>query len=605
MSNGKRSIRKYDDGEAMGRVVCLGGQEIPVRQHPTDFTAIGLSRSASRKLAAEGVELLPGSSRLRAGSREQLDREMDRVRESAIAHHVYLCSVEKDGREDLEREMVITDRLVVELDEDDEGLLAEILSRYGLEHRRSSGGAHILRVLDETGENPLKTANRIRKEMGVAVARPVLRMPIEEDAVKRSPTAGLYRKQWYLNAAQQSYPARNVAPRADIRAPEAWTVTKGSEDVVIAVIDDGFDLDHPVFRGANLSRHERDFTGLDEDASAEKDNYHGTPVASIIFAQHTGGAMRGVAPNCTFLPLRVSFRSDEERRVDSDLLLEVFEYASQHADIVNCSFAFPPAKPMDPFAPDPLLRHGLRELTKSGGRRNTGLIVVCSAGNQDAPTSLERGENKHGVSFLWGKPPRSLRILPGTQVRTGLTTIGGVIVVGAASARLRKAVSSNWGDDLTVVAPSSNDYQLAMLPEGVSYPFPEPRLLAAFSQRAKGAEGGDHEFELPDDPTTMLDESLFTDRFGGTSGAAPQVSGVVGLMLSVNPRLTPPEVQRILRATARRDLDPTRDIPNAVNLEGFPKDYGAFTSDGRSPFFGSGLVDAFAAVSLARALAEE
>jgi len=58
----------------------------------------------------------------------------------------------------------------------------------------------------------------------------------------------------------------------------------------------------------------------------------------------------------------------------------------------------------------------------------------------------------------------------------------------------------------------------------------------------------------------MLGGSLgFVDSFGGTSAAAPMISGVVALMLSANPRLTWTEVRQILRETA---------VPIAIRFSG-------------------------------------
>ena len=42
----------------------------------------------------------------------------------------------------------------------------------------------------------------------------------------------------------------------------------------------------------------------------------------------------------------------------------------------------------------------------------------------------------------------------------------------------------------------------------------------------------------------------YTNRFGGTSAACPQISGVAALMLSVNPNLTETQVRTILQQTA-------------------------------------------------------
>jgi subtilisin family serine protease len=42
----------------------------------------------------------------------------------------------------------------------------------------------------------------------------------------------------------------------------------------------------------------------------------------------------------------------------------------------------------------------------------------------------------------------------------------------------------------------------------------------------------------------------YTKWFGGTSGATPQVAGLAGLVLSVNPDLDSNEVQSIIESTA-------------------------------------------------------
>ena len=110
---------------------------------------------------------------------------------------------------------------------------------------------------------------------------------------------------------------------------------------------------------------------------------------------------------------------------------------------------------------------------------------------------------------------------------------------------------------------------------------------------------GDRKSPLQDNPTTpIIREDFYTDDFGGTSGAAPVVSGVVGLMLSVNPDLAANDVRQILMATADRDLDPNLDLPNDPNVQGIS---GAMVN-GRSAFFGSGKVNALRAVQRAQAL---
>ncbi|GHA58928.1 peptidase S8 [Streptomyces tauricus] len=75
----------------------------------------------------------------------------------------------------------------------------------------------------------------------------------------------------------------------------------------------------------------------------------------------------------------------------------------------------------------------------------------------------------------------------------------------------------------------------------------------------------------------------------GTSAAAPQVAGVCALLLQTDPALEPREVRRLLEASA---VDVTRGASN--------KDTGGIARPNRDNATGYGLVDADAAVRLAR-----
>jgi serine protease AprX len=77
--------------------------------------------------------------------------------------------------------------------------------------------------------------------------------------------------------------------------------------------------------------------------------------------------------------------------------------------------------------------------------------------------------------------------------------------------------------------------------------------------------------------------------FSGTSAAAPQVAGVVALMLSVEPRLTPTEIKSILMATAR-------DVETGSTAQGDQ------AGPGPDLATGAGYVDAFAACLRVRQL---
>ncbi len=120
-------------------------------------------------------------------------------------------------------------------------------------------------------------------------------------------------------------------PDADIDAPEAWDITVGSRDVVVAVIDSGVDLTHPDLVD-NLWTNPGEIAGngIDDDGNGFVDDVHGwdfssddndpspvggacqghgTHVAGTIGASGNNGiGVSGVNWNVTIMPLK-AFRS--------------------------------------------------------------------------------------------------------------------------------------------------------------------------------------------------------------------------------------------------------------------------------------------------------
>jgi subtilisin family serine protease len=91
--------------------------------------------------------------------------------------------------------------------------------------------------------------------------------------------------------------------RADIRAPEAWDITVGSNTVAIAVLDSGVFFDHRDLADGKLLTG-RSFTG---GSGRPNDLHgHGTAVAGVAAANTNNGLdVAGVCWNCKILPVRV------------------------------------------------------------------------------------------------------------------------------------------------------------------------------------------------------------------------------------------------------------------------------------------------------------
>jgi subtilisin family serine protease/putative cell wall-binding protein len=168
---------------------------------------------------------------------------------------------------------------------------------------------------------------------------------------------------------------------ADIDAPEAWDVTTGSKDVVVAVIDSGIAYTHEDL-AANMwvNPGEVPGNGIDDDGNGYVDDVHGwntianngNPMDDNDHGTHCAGTIGGVGNNgigVTGVDWNVSLMAvkflDSTGNGTSVDLIEAVEYAdAAGARVANCSFGtYDYVTPIyDAFAA-------------------TDMLFVCSAGN--------------------------------------------------------------------------------------------------------------------------------------------------------------------------------------------------------------------------------
>ena len=118
-----------------------------------------------------------------------------------------------------------------------------------------------------------------------------------------------------------------------IKAPEAWDISRGSNDITIAIVDNGFNLKHPEFKGKvvqpyNVWSHSDDIFAQEVD--------HGSHVAGTALANADNNqGLCGIAPNCKFMPIQVA---NKKGIMTTTSVLDGILYALyQGADVINVS----------------------------------------------------------------------------------------------------------------------------------------------------------------------------------------------------------------------------------------------------------------------------
>lgn len=324
----------------------------------------------------------------------------------------------------------------------------------------------------------------------------------------------------------------------DISLPAAWDTTTGSADVIVAVIDSGVLLSHPDLDSKLTPGYDfisdpefsNDGDGIDSNPDDPGDctptpcasTWHGTHVSGTVAAETDNDAgVAGVSWLSRVMPLRVLGLESSGSNYD---VLQAMLYA---AGLENDSGTVP-------AEPAAIINLSLGGAGNSRAEqqiidqvRDAGVIIVAAAGN----------ESSNCPSYP--------------------AAYDGVISVSASAPDDTLAYYSNFGDSIDVAAP-----------------------------------GGDLSYTLRDGFAGGIASTFVNDTDGdrepdyaqleGTSMATPHVAGVIALMKSVYPDMTPEIMDTLLASGTITD------------------DLG---TEGRDDSFGHGLINARKAVQAASDLA--
>ncbi|MDZ7637611.1 MAG: S8 family serine peptidase [Bryobacterales bacterium] len=535
-----------------------GGRKIEIERDDAQVT-IHADTEAEAREAADRAGLQLGMAATAAPGLVQAeivgdrDAGMARLRgQRHIVHHVYR------QQEAPSNEFLITDTFFLKFKaETPDQRVLDYLAAEHLEVVQQMGDlTYLVRVTNETGRNPIRAANAAASRDDVEYAEPNLVRQVTRFFI---PADTLFSQQWHLHAPAA---APDLEPGAGIFAPEAWDITFGRREIVVAVADDGFDLTHPDFQGAGkvvASLNATITSGpggtiqWDADVSPRPGDYHGTPCLGVAVAEGNGTGVVGVAAGCALVAVRFPLSMSDAH------FITMFRKISALADVVSCSWGVGPANaPMSTA-----MRDEISTLARTGGRRGKGLIFCIAAGNNNCPvqdlanTRTYRFRTRFGIQSYSGPIDRWIAAHPDA-----------IVVSGCTSRKTRSAYSS-WGRQISVCAPTDNWDDLGQ--------FTPPGLGITTTDNEGAGPGSD-----------FTPGSRFTSDFGGTSSATPTVAGLCGLVLSANAALTALEVKDLLQRSADKDLSLVTDSP--VN------EPGNFDAQGFSLWFGHGKINAAKAV---------
>ncbi len=376
---------------------------------------------------------------------------------------------------------------------------------------------------------PLEIANTIYEYMDdsgrrlVRYALPTLRFPAEFRDVPnqpRNPDDDYYPNQWHLSGG----------PVGNVDAPEAWDYTRGSSDeptdgscqveerIRIAVLDSGVQLTHEDLVD-NISQG-GDYTTLTPGPDGSPDPLDGNRRHGTFSAgiiAACGDNGKGVSGICPLCEI-VPIRIYPENMAETiGALLDAKNVFN--ADVISNSWGRPYAQE---FADT---------------------LDIITGANPPGP----------GIPVFFAVPNKPNQNKCAFNLTGDISATDSVIAVSGSTVTDVAGDIGSFGDCIDMVAPTRAD-DFGGIPSGMV---------------------------VTTDLTTFFTYAPETNGAFGTSASAPLAAGIAGLVLSLNPNLTPKDVRDILQHTADK-----------ITIVGGP-DYDA---NGFSPMAGYGRVNAHRAV---------
>ncbi len=513
--------------------IFVGDRQIPITISPDRLGIVaqnGIGLSEMREYAASrGMEVISqlGTTMFILGLRGQSANRAELTR---------IASEAKRGGEQVVRQagivvttpgsknpLIVTNELIVqfkpEVSKDQIDSLTKSNPVSVIGENQFSQNQYFLQVNEGSGLDALQISNSFRKSDLVEFAEPNF-IAVVEPRGEVIPNDPLFSSQWHHRNVGQD----GGTPDADVDTPLAWDIAQRGQETIIAIIDFGFDIQHPDLR-VNLWENTREipWNSLDDDNNGYVDDIigwnfdgcvvsgiscgdndptglddymgrHGTGAAGMAGAQGSNGqGVSGSCPNCKLMLLRIGPTSG------SVAVEQAIHYAQMMgARIISISWAYQ------------VFNNILKAINDAtfvgGGKRG---IVVLSAMN-----------NEH--------------VNDCTNPLLQVPALENVIAVSGSTNHDRFDMFG-YGDCMDILAPADGK-----ITGGMWITTTDMMGVAGYNSNATPPLCPSMDFSLP--PPYARD---YTRCFSGTSAATPLAAGVAGLVLTVDNGLERPQVQRL------------------------------------------------------------
>ncbi|WP_455668940.1 S8 family peptidase [Phocaeicola sp.] len=223
----------------------------------------------------------------------------------------------------------------------------------------------------ESTGNALELANKFYETGFFSSCQPDF---ICDDKINNSVNDPLYPSQWGLENTGQNGGTAGI----DIKLSNARNITTGSNDIIVAVLDQGVELSHP-----DLNIYSKSYDTESGSSPSIIRGNHGTACAGIIGAKTNNNlGVAGIAPNCPLMSISNSLAGTSDSRQKR---ADGFNYAWKNgASVISNSWS----SSVQYEILDDAISAAL-----TNGRNGLGCVVVFASGNDNGSVSYPANSN--------------------------------------------------------------------------------------------------------------------------------------------------------------------------------------------------------------------